>query len=94
MAGDERLRFLLPGHQAVFVQDHLLALFPQLPGLRRDVFVDPLSQFAGPGRGVEAGQLLLELDASHDPATLVAGRRGVLRWCGSAVVHTVMVTRF
>ena len=51
---DQLLRLLLPRHQAVLVEDHLHPLFPQLPRLRRDVLVDPLAEFAGPGRCVES----------------------------------------
>ena len=50
------LGFLLEGQQPVLVEDHLHALFPHLPGFRRDLFVDALAERAGPGRGVETGQ--------------------------------------
>src|SRR5262249_60617757 len=46
--GDELLRFFLPRHQPVLVEDHLHAILPELPCLRRDVFVDALAEFAGP----------------------------------------------
>src|SRR5690349_15414278 len=45
---DQFLRFLLPRHQTVLVEDHLLPLFPHLPRLRGDVFINPLSEFTGP----------------------------------------------
>src|SRR5438105_1613617 len=57
------LRFLLPWHEAVFVEDHLHTLLPELPRLGGDVLVDPLAKFTGPRRGIEAGELLLELRA-------------------------------
>ena len=57
----EFLCLLLPGHQPILVEDHLHSLFPHLPGVDGDVLVDALAELAGPGRGVEAGQLFLEL---------------------------------
>src|SRR5258708_22271006 len=71
--GDEVLRFLLPRHQAVLVEDHLHALFPELPRVLRDVVVDALAEIAWPGNRVEPRQLLLELDA-HDRAAALVGR--------------------
>src|SRR5262245_16852958 len=53
--GDEVLRFLLPGHQAVLVEDHLHAILPELPRLGRDILVDPLTELARPRRRVQAG---------------------------------------
>src|SRR6185503_10100436 len=66
--GYEILRLFLPRHQAILVQDHLHPLFPELPRILRDALVDALPELAGPGRSVEAGQLLLEFHA-HDLAT-------------------------
>ena len=65
---DELLGLLLPRHQPVLVEDHLHALFPELPGLGGDIFVDPLAQLAGPGLSLEPGQLLLEFLAEHRAA--------------------------
>src|SRR4030095_5769631 len=42
--GDEVLRLFLPRHEAVLVEDHLHAILPELPRLRRDVLVDPLTK--------------------------------------------------
>src|SRR5439155_14774609 len=72
----EILRFLLPWHQAVLVQDHLHAILPELPRLSRDVLVNPLAKLTGPWRRVEARKVLLKLDAEHRAAALIAGRRG------------------
>ena len=81
---DQLLGLFLPGHQPVLVEDHLHALFPELPGLGRDVLEDPLAQLAGPGRCLQAGQFLLELHAEHRAARGVAGRRrGGRRIAGS-----------
>src|SRR6185312_6353592 len=65
--GDEILRFFLPGHETVLVQDHLHPLFPELPGVHRDVLEDALPQFARPRRRIEAGQFLLKLYAEDLP---------------------------
>ena len=73
-AADQLLAFLLPRHQPVLVEDHLLALLPELPCLRRHVLVDALADLAGPRRRIEARQFLLELDALHRPAALVRDR--------------------
>src|ERR1700752_2722877 len=67
VSSDQLLRFLLPRHEAVLIQDHLHSLFPELPGLSRDVIVDALTELAGPGRGVQTGQFLLKLRAKHHP---------------------------
>src|SRR5262245_51968787 len=48
--GDEILRFLLPGHEPVLVQDHLHALFPEFPRVLGHVFEDALTELARPGR--------------------------------------------
>ncbi len=53
--GDEGLRFLLEGEQAVLVEDHLHPFLPLLPRLGRDVVVDALAKRARPRRGLEAG---------------------------------------
>ena len=53
--GDQVLCLLLPGHQAILVEDHLHPLFPQLPGLRGHLFKDALAQLAGPRGSVEPG---------------------------------------
>src|SRR4051812_17964059 len=88
VARHQLLRFLLPGHQPVLVQDHLLTLFPHLPRLRGDVFEYALTEFAGPRLGIESGQILLELDAVDHSAALVACRR---RGRG-AIIHIRHVT--
>lgn len=88
---DQLLRFFLPRHQAVLVEDHLHSLFPQLPRLRRDVLVNPLTKFTGPGRRIEPGQIFLEFDAVHHPAAFVADGCCFLR-SGSAFSHRAMVT--
>src|SRR5438093_9693390 len=87
MAGDEILRLLLPGHQAVLVQDHLHPLFPELPRVSRHVLVDALAQVARPRRFVEPGQLFLELDAEHFAAALVGDRWSCRRSVPAAVSH-------
>src|SRR5687767_8690187 len=91
LAGHQLLRLLLPWHEAVFVQDHFLAVFPQLPCLGRDVLINPLSQLTRPRRCIKAGHVLLELDAVHGPAARVTGRG--LGWWRSAFVHGSMLTR-
>src|SRR5262245_51506830 len=67
---DQILRLLLPRHQAVFVQDHLHPIFPELPRICGDVLVDPLPQFARPRWRVEPRQLLLELHTEHGPGSV------------------------
>src|SRR5688572_4199794 len=47
------LGFFLPGHQAVLVEDHLHAVFPHLPRLRRHVVVNALAEISRPRRFVE-----------------------------------------
>src|SRR5262245_16886426 len=74
MSGDEFLSLLLPWHQAVLVEDHLHAFFPELPGVSGHLLIDPLAQFARPGRVVEPGKLLLKLYTEDLAATLVPGR--------------------
>src|SRR5262245_57112177 len=61
--GDEILRFLLPGHEPVLVQDHLHALFPEFPRVLGHVFEDALTKLARPQRRIVARQLLLKLRA-------------------------------
>src|SRR5713226_4010762 len=78
---DQLLRLFLPGHQAIFVEDHLHPILPEFPRLHRDVLVDALTELAGPWRRVEAGELFLKLLAEHHPAAPVADR---LRWRGIA----------
>ena len=63
------LRFLLEGHEAVLVEDHLHALFPELPRVNRHVLEDALTEFTGPRRRIQTWQLLLELHAKHRPPT-------------------------
>src|SRR6185503_18724066 len=93
LLANQLLAFLLPGHQAVFVEDHLLAFLPELPRLRRDVLVDALPDLAGPRRRVQAGQVLLELDALHHASALV-GDRFVVRARGpSTHCHSLIVSR-
>src|SRR6185436_9699147 len=72
LRADQLLAFLLPGHQPVLVENHLLALFPELPGLRRHTLINPLADLTGPGRRIQSRQLLLELDALHRPPAAVA----------------------
>src|SRR5688572_19446265 len=91
---DDLLRFFLPGHQAVLVEDHLHALFPELPRLRRDALVDALAKIARPWRRIEPGHLLLKLHALHRTAALVAGRSLIRRRSRGTFVHIAMVTRF
>jgi hypothetical protein len=73
--GDELLSFFLPRHQPVLVEDHLHAILPELPGLRRNVLVHPLTELAGPRRSIEAGELLLKLLAEDLASGLVADRK-------------------
>ena len=72
---DDLLRLFLPRHEAVLVEDHLHALFPELPCLDGDLLEDTLSQFTRPWWGVESRKILLKLDAVHRPAALVADGR-------------------
>src|SRR5215213_4150187 len=69
---DQLLRFLLPGHEPVLIENHLHPLFPQPPGVEGDVLEDALPQLARPGRCVEPGHLLLELLAEHASGAVVA----------------------
>src|SRR5690606_13465285 len=73
---DELLCLLLPGHQPVLVEDHLLALLPHLPGLGGHVLIDALSELARPRRRLEAGQVLLELDAVDEAGLCGCGLIG------------------
>ena len=93
LRADQLLAFFLPGHQPVLVEDHLLALFPELPGLRRDVLVDALADLAGPRRRVQARHLLLELDALHLAAALVGDRFVVRARRPSTHCHVLIVSR-
>src|SRR5262245_5423935 len=70
--GDQLLRLFLPGHEPVFVEDHLHPILPELPCLRGDVLVDALAELAWPGGRVESGQLFLEFLAHDHPPALVA----------------------
>src|ERR1044071_4752234 len=72
--GDQILRFLLPGHQPVLVEDHLHAILPELPRLRGDVLVDPLAELAGPWRCIETRQLFLKFH-TEDGAPARVGHR-------------------
>src|SRR5438477_1577258 len=91
MPGNQVLRFLLPRHESIFVENHLHPVFPQLPGLRRDVLEDALTQLSGPRRRVEPRQLLLELRAEHLASALVRDR--LRRWIrGAGVSHNAIVT--
>jgi hypothetical protein len=54
MFSDQVLRFLLPWHQTVLVEDHLHAFLPQLPGLRGDMLKDPLPKLTRPRRCIKA----------------------------------------
>src|ERR1700730_1168249 len=89
--GHELLRLLLPWHQPILVQDHLHAVFPELPGVRRDVLVNPLAELARPRRGIESGKLLLKLDAEHLAAAGPAGRGPRGRGVTTAVRHGAIV---
>src|SRR5215510_5474331 len=89
--GDEILRFLLPRHQAVLVEDHLHAILPELPRVGGDVVVDPLAELAGPRWCVETREFLLELHAHHLPAAFVAGRRPCTRCMPAVVSHDAIV---
>ena len=82
--GDQILRLLLPGHEAVLVEDHLHALFPQLPGILRYLVVDPLTELPGPRDVVEARQLLLKLDTRYCSTTLVG------RWARRRLGRTTL----
>src|SRR5215203_6674003 len=85
---DELLRFLLPRHQAVLIEDHLHPLLPHLPGLEGDVLVDSLPQLTWPRRAVQSGEFLLELPAEHaEPVAVAGGRR---RRRGAAWTHDLL----
>ena len=87
--GHQFLRLLLPRHQAVLVENHLLSVFPQLPRLCGDILEQALTELARPRRGVETRKLLLELHAVHHAAGLVADRR---LGSGGAIIHARHVT--
>src|SRR5690606_4430986 len=53
--------------QAVLVDEHRLVAQPVLPGLLRDLLVDPLADLAGVGREIQPLGLLAELDAVDHP---------------------------
>src|SRR5207248_8380749 len=76
--GDEVLRLFLPWHETILVQNHLHALFPELPRGRRDVLVDALAELTGPGRRIESGHFFLILPAKHFAPALIADR--CCRW--------------
>jgi hypothetical protein len=61
----EILGLLLPRHQAILIENHLHAFFPELPGLNGDVLENALAQFARPGWRVQARELFLEFHALH-----------------------------
>src|SRR5262249_18777700 len=64
----------LPGHETVLVEDHLHALFPKLPGIGRDLLVDPLPKLSWPRWIIEPGKFFLELDAEDLTAAFVSSR--------------------
>src|SRR5262245_63365254 len=90
MFRDELLRLFLPRHQAILVENHLHPLFPQLPRVERDVFVDSLPQLSRPRRRIEAWQLLLKLHAEHLAAGLVGAWACGGRWL-AVVRHGLIV---
>src|SRR5690606_36666535 len=63
--GDELARLGVEGGQAVLVHEHGLVVQPRLPGLLRDVLVDPLPELARPRRALEPLGLAAELHAFH-----------------------------
>src|ERR1700722_1042460 len=76
--GHQILRFLLPGHEPVLVQDHLHPILPELPGVRRNVLVNSLTELPGPWRVVQTWQFLLKLGAYDLAPGLVSGGLGRL----------------
>src|SRR5215813_1422629 len=91
MFRDELLRLFLPRHQAVLVENHLHPLFPQLPRVERDVFVDALTELSRPRRRVEAWQFLLKLHAEHFATGLISAWPWGGRWL-AVVSHGLIVT--
>jgi|SRR5690349_5694707 hypothetical protein len=74
---DQFLRFFLPWHQSIFIEDHLLTLFPQLPRLRRNIVVNTLTEFSGPWRRIETGKVFLKLHTPYGASARIAnGLRG------------------
>ena len=74
---DQFLRFFLPRHQSIFVEDHLLTIFPKLPRLRRNVVVDTFTELAGPWWRIETGKLFLKLHTPYGASARIAnGLRG------------------
>src|SRR4030095_8907639 len=88
--GDRFLRFLLPRHETVLIENHLLPVFPHLPRLGGHALIDALSKLAGPWRGIARGQILLELHAVHDAPTGISHRTIGVGCC--AIVHERHVT--
>src|SRR5262245_45125005 len=94
MFGDEFLRLLLPRHEAVLVENHLHPIFPELPGVGRDVLVDALPELARPGRRIEPRQFLLKLLTKHlAPARVSRGGARRSRFAGVSHVGIVPSAR-
>ncbi len=68
---DDHLRLFLEWQQAVLVQNHFHPLFPHLPGLARDVVVDPLTERTRPRRSVETRQVTAEFETVDGPAARI-----------------------
>src|ERR1035437_9915196 len=62
---DEFLVFLLPGLQAIFVEQHLHVFLPLLPRQLGNVVVDALSEFAIERRFVQTFHFAAHLYALH-----------------------------
>src|SRR5262249_4656059 len=88
---DELLCLFLPGHQAILVENHFHPLFPQLPRVERDVFVNALTEFPRPRRCIEPGKLFLELHAKDFASAFVRVWSGSRRWL-AVVSHGSIVT--
>src|SRR6266404_188720 len=78
------------GIEAIFVHHHFGMLDPELPGFFRNAFVDTLTEFAFPGRTVEAGQVAAKFHAVHRAGAgldrLACGWSGVAGFVGHGYV--------
>src|SRR6266851_2059318 len=87
---EELLGFAGPGLEAVFIQKHLLALYPLAPGLFADVFEDLLAEIGVEGGFVQAFHLGFVLCAEHHMrhffGQLLFVFYAEIFWCGRRAV--------
>jgi hypothetical protein len=86
---DEVLRFLLPWHEPVLIEDHLHPILPELPRLARDVLVDALAELARPGRRVGAADAVCPQESAI--RMIVSGYWFIWLLVHWLLVHLVMV---